>query len=133
MKKSTAITLGVVLAAGVSLACASGEDDSTQKVTENADHQKICVTITDQGQQMERRDDEECSHQPDDNGIGSDGGTFTCLVCWYYLGRAHGSAPAVGQKIPISAVGSFSRPTSGSIASPPKSGGFGTYTSRVVT
>lgn len=105
MKKSTAVTLGLVLAAGISFACASGDDQEFMDT--EADHQEICVDE----QTGKRVEDREC-----DSG--------TSGYHWFYHGRAHGPAPAVGQ--PYNRLyGSTVRP-GGTIARPPATGGFGT-------
>lgn len=121
MKKSTSVVIGLVLTAGIGLACAEGDPDQ-EFMDMEADHQQMCVTIVDEGQNLLRGEDSNCAHQPEDNG---GGGTFVCTWCWYYLGRVHGTPPAVGQKIPIGSSGSFVRPSTGTIAKPPASGGFG--------
>jgi len=122
MKKSTAVTIGLVLAAGVSFACAS-EPDQEFMDTE-ADHQQVCVEVQDNGD-LVRDDDSDCPADREDNSH-SGGHYYSGYHYWYYLGRAHGAPPAVGSKV-NSSHGSFTRPSTGSIARPPASGGFGTF------
>lgn len=105
MKKSTSIMLGAVLAAGVSFACASGDEYTEVQ----ADNQEICVE-KDTG---ERVDFDKCD---DDH-------AHVHYYPWYHS-SARGPAPAVGSKInPL--YGSSVKPASGSIARPPATGGFG--------
>lgn len=112
MKKSTSITLGLVLTAGVSFACASEPDQQFMDV--EADYQQMCVR--EQDDRLIRRPDDECPRD-DSNRSG------TSSLYWYYLGRAFGTPPAVGQPVPSG--GTTTRPVGASIAKPPASGGFG--------
>lgn len=116
MKKSTAVTLGVVLAAGISFACASDPDQEFMDT--EADHQQMCVQVQDGGE-LVRGDDSNCGDEGEHHASFNAGFWY-----WYYLGRAHGAPPAVGQKVPTG--GTFTRPTSGTFARPPATGGFGT-------
>lgn len=119
MKRSISAATGLVLTAVFTVACAS-EPDQEFMDTE-ADHQQVCVKPQPNGE-LERRPDHECSGQDESGGGGGSG----CAVCWYFLGRAYGTPPAVGQKIPAYTPGSYARPSTGTIARPPASGGFGT-------
>lgn len=116
MKKSTSVTLGLVLLAGVSFACASEPDQEFMEIA--ADHQQMCVQIEDDFE-LVRSEDGNC---PDENE--SHANFYPGYYYWYYMGRAHGTPPPVGAKVPV-ASGSFTRPSSGTIAKPPASGGFG--------
>lgn len=119
MKKSTSVTVGLVLAAGISFACASGEDDQ-EFMDVNADHQQVCVKVEDEDNFI-RADDDKC---PDENEHHAH--FYPGYYYWYYMGSAHGSPPPVGSKVSTTS-GSFTRPTSGTIARPPASGGFGVF------
>lgn len=125
MKRSTAVTVGLVLAAGVSFACASGEDDQ-EFMDVNADHQQVCVKVEDENNFV-RAEDDQC---PDENT--SHAHFYPGYHYWYYLGSAHGTPPPVGSKV-TPGHGSFTRPTSGTIAKPPASGGFGTFRAPVAS
>lgn len=119
MKRTSKVTVGLVLSAGMlftNTACTSEPDQEFMDA--EADHQQVCVKPRENGE-LERRPDHECS---DDGSSGS----ATCLVCWYFLGRAFGAPPAHGQRFNPGSYGSFIRPSSGTIAKPPASGGFGT-------
>lgn len=120
MKVSKRVVIGSVLSVGIvfaSSACTSEPDQEFMDV--NADHQQVCVKPQPNGE-LERRPDHECPGQDE----GGSGGGSSCAVCWYYIGRAHGSAPAVGSKFrPVS--GSYARPSTGTVAKAPASGGFG--------
>lgn len=118
MKKSTSVTLGLVLFAGVSFACAS-EPDQEFMDTE-ADHQQVCVQVEDD-EELVRSEDGKCGDENE-----SHAHFYPGYYYWYYIGRAHGTPPPVGGKVSTTS-GSFTRPTSGSIAKPPPSGGFGTF------
>lgn len=115
MKKSTAVTVGLVLMAGVSFACASEPDQEFMDV--NADHQQMCVQVQDNGDLI-RDHDAKCPDEDEHHAHFNTGFWY-----WYYLGRVHGTPPPVGKQVPVG--GSFTRPTSGTIAKPPASGGFG--------
>jgi hypothetical protein len=118
MKISKNVLVGTVLLAGIAFtgtACAS-EPDQEFMDTE-ADHQQMCVQVQDNGDLIRDHDakcpDEDEHHAHFDTGF----------WYWYYLGRVYGTPPAVGQQVPIG--GSFVRPSSGTIARPPATGGFG--------
>lgn len=116
MKKSISVATGLILTAVFTVACSSEPDQEFME----ADHQQICVKPQPNGE-LERRPDHECDGQDDNGSSGSSG----CAVCWYFLGRAYGTPPPVGQKIPAYAPGSYARPASGTVARPPATGGFG--------
>lgn len=118
MKKSANVTLGLVLFAGVNFACASEPDQEFMDM--DADHQQVCVRVQENGDLL-RSEDDECG---DENQ--SHAHFYSGYYYWYYMGRAHGTPPPVGSKV-SAASGSFTRPSSGSIAKPPASGGFGTF------
>lgn len=119
MKRSMSVATGLILTVVMSTACSSEPDQEFMDA--EADHQQVCVKPQGNGE-LERRPDHECSDQDDD---GRSGGS-SCVVCWYFIGRAFGAPPAVGSKLPAYTPGSFTRPSSGTIAKPPASGGFGT-------
>lgn len=118
-KISGTVTTGIVLAAAVSFACASGEEDQ-EFMDMEADHQQVCVQVQDNGDLI-REEDKECPDENESHAHFSPGYYY-----WYYMGRAHGTPPPVGNKVSTTS-GSFTRPASGSIAKPPSSGGFGTF------
>lgn len=118
-KISGAVTTGIVLAAAVSFACASGEDDQ-EFMDVNADHQQVCVKVEDQDNFI-RAEDKECGDENEHHAHFYPGYHY-----WYYMGSAHGTPPPVGSKVSTTS-GSFTRPSTGSIAKPPSSGGFGTF------
>lgn len=101
-----AVTVGIVLTAGVSFACGPGEE--YEEVP--AGSQEICVERA----TGERVEWDKCD---DDSGRG-----HVSYYPWYH-GSSHGPAPAVGSKI-NPAHGSATRP-GGTISRPPSSGGFG--------
>jgi hypothetical protein len=109
MKRSTAVTLGLVMVAGMSFACSSEPDQEFMDVT--ADSQEICV----KRDTMERVTWEHCE---EDAASG-----HAHYYPWYH-GSAHGPAPAVGSKVNPH-QGSAIRP-GGTVARPPSTGGFGT-------
>lgn len=117
-KISGAVTTGIVLAAVISMACAAGEDDQEFMDTE-ADNQQVCVQVQDNGDLI-RDDDGKCPDENEHHAHFTPGFWY-----WYYMSRTMGTPPAVGQK--VTTGGTFIRPTSGSIAKPPSSGGFGTF------
>lgn len=105
LKKSLSVTVGIVLAGVVSLACAdSGEEYA------DAEYSQACMNEA----TLLRADDSECG---DDDGNGGHVGHS-----WYYY-KGH-SVPAVGQKLNKS-YGTSVRPPAGSFARPPATGGFG--------
>lgn len=115
--------MGAVLAAGVVFALGCASEPDQEFMDESADHQQICVEISQDGQQLERVDDDDCPSDEDNNGQST---FYPGYPYWYYLGRAYGSPPPVGQRLPLASHGSFSRPQGGTIARPPATGGFGT-------
>lgn len=117
MKRSTSVVMGAMLAAAVSFACASGEDDQ-EFMDVDADHQQVCTEVKHNGE-LVRVEDEKCPDENEHHAHFSPGYYY-----WYYLGKAHGTPPAVGASVPV-ANGSFTRPSTGTIARPPATGGFG--------
>jgi hypothetical protein len=118
VKRSAFVSTGIVLASVLLVACSSEPDQEFMDA--DADHQQVCVKPQPNGE-LERRPDHECADQDDDGHMGGS----TCAVCWYFLGRAYGTPPAVGQKIPSYAPGSYAKPSTGTVARPPATGGFG--------
>lgn len=117
MKRSSRVLIGTVLGAGMIMASSACSSEPDQEFMD-ADHQQVCVKKGEATGELERRPDHECS------GASEDGGT--CLICWYFLGRAFGTPPAVGSRFNPGSYGTFTRPTTGTFAKPPASGGFGT-------
>lgn len=108
------VTVGVILAAGISFACAADPDQ--EFMDEPADHQEMCVEDKGNGE-YERHPDDECEdeHRRASNGL-----------LWYYLGRAYGSPPPYGSSFKPGSHGTTVKPTTGTVARPPSTGGFGT-------
>ena len=90
MKKSAAVTLGVVAAAAVSFACASEPDQEFMDV--QADYTEVCAEVVSENEFI-RRDDDRCAHDTD----GGSHTVHTSGLYWYYLGRAT-QAPPVGSR-----------------------------------
>jgi hypothetical protein len=125
MRRSANVSLGLAMAATLAFAasgCAVEPDQEFMDV--EADHQQVCVKVQDNGDLI-RDDDSKC---PDENHSHTSFGPG--FWYWYYLGRAYGAPPAVGQTV-NRWQGTFTRPSSGTIAKAPSSGGFGTFRSAV--
>lgn len=122
MKKSSNVKVGMVLAVGMMFAatgCASEPDQEFMDT--QADHQQLCVKISDDGNEVTRVSDDQCPSDEDNNGQSV---FYVGYPYWFYMGRAFGTPPAVGSTVPRT-HGSFSRPAGGTIAKPPATGGFG--------
>jgi hypothetical protein len=120
MKKSTNVSLGIAMAATLAFAASGCATEPDQEFMDTeADNQQVCVQVQDNGD-LVRDDDAKCPDENEHHAHFTPGFWY-----WYYMNRSMGTPPAVGQK--VTTGGTFIRPTSGSIAKPPSSGGFGTF------